>query len=179
MNSRSLGYVVAVYQTRALADRFQSELKSRLVAAPADGGPVQAIEVCKADAPTIAARLSAESGAEVARTALRPRNPANAPDADERAVLEDFVAQRAQQPDAQAQEHFVSGADGSARYIKAIVTLPPCLACQGATLAEPVRSALEQHYPQDQAIGLAVGDLRGAFIITWSDSTQQGQAHGQ
>lgn len=166
-------------QSRLLAERFQSELKSRLAAALAAGGPVQAIEVCKTDAPAIAARLSAESGAEVARTALRLRNPANAPDAAERAVLEGFAAQRRLHPDAQAQEHFESGAGGSAGYMKAIVTQAPCLVCHGATPAEPVRSALARLYPQDLATGFAVGDLRGAFTITWPAPTHQGHAHGQ
>ncbi|MEQ1438536.1 DUF3365 domain-containing protein [Fontimonas sp. SYSU GA230001] len=165
--------------SRALADRFQSELKTRLTEAMAAGGPVRAIEVCKADAPAIAARLSAESGAGVGRTALRLRNPANAPDAAERAVLEEFAAQRQHAADAPAQEDFARAADGSARYMRVIVTQPPCLACHGATLADAVRSALAQQYPQDQATGFAVGDLRGAFVIRWPAATAQGDAHEQ
>lgn len=47
-------------------------------------------------APAMAERLSRASGAEVGRTALRVRNPANAPDAHERAVLERFVRQLAE-----------------------------------------------------------------------------------
>ena len=77
--------------SRELAAALQGELGSRLQAALAEGGPVGAINVCRTAAPGIATRLSERSGAQVGRTALRIRNPANAPDPGERAVLEGFA----------------------------------------------------------------------------------------
>jgi len=56
---------------------------------------VAAVSVCRTRAPEIAARLSAESGAVVGRTALRVRNPVNAPDDLQRAVLEQFSVELA------------------------------------------------------------------------------------
>ena len=70
--------------SRELAAALQGELGSRLQAALAEGGPVGAINVCRTTAPGIATRLSERSGAQVGRTALRIRNPANAPDPGER-----------------------------------------------------------------------------------------------
>jgi hypothetical protein len=152
-------------QSREIAARFQKELSGRLMEAMSGGGPVQAIEVCQRDAPLIAAQLSRETGAGVGRTALRVRNPANAADSGERAVLEEF--QRAVRAGAPAPERFDAAPDGTARYMKAILTQPMCLACHGPTLAPEVKAALATHYPSDQATGFAVGDLRGAFVVEW------------
>ena len=69
-----------IEHSRQLALQLGSELKGELGKAMAAGGPVAAISVCRERAPAIAARLSRESGAAVGRTALRVRNPANAPD---------------------------------------------------------------------------------------------------
>ncbi|MEW6167252.1 MAG: DUF3365 domain-containing protein, partial [Pseudomonadota bacterium] len=130
------------------------------------GGPARAIEVCQQDAPAIAARLSAQSGARVSRTALRLRNSANAPDRPAREVLEDFrhvlAADAAEPP-----ERFESRPGGGARYMKAILTQPQCLACHGAQVSPEVEAALARHYPGDQATGFAAGELRGAFLIDW------------
>ncbi|WP_333844027.1 Tll0287-like domain-containing protein [Pelomicrobium sp.] len=157
-------------RSRALADSFQQALKQKLMSALEQGGPVNAIGVCKEEAPAIAAGLSARSGAQVGRTALRIRNPANAPDQDARAALEGF--QRALENGAAAEtlERFEVRPDGSARYMKAILAQPPCLACHGSELSAPVQAALKQHYPQDRATGFRAGDLRGAFLIDWPAS---------
>jgi hypothetical protein len=153
-------------RSRAIAAGFQQALGAKLQSALASGGPMKAIEVCREQAPAIAARASAESGAAVGRTALRLRNPASRPDAAATAVLEDFrdrVAAGAQMP----VEHFEAHADGSARYLSAIVLQPPCATCHGTVLAAGVAEAIAAHYPDDRATGFRVGELRGAFIIDW------------
>lgn len=157
--------------SRELATRYQQQLGQRLQAALAEGGPVHAITVCREDAPRIAAELSRSSGARVARTALRTRNPANAPDADARAMLQDFAIRM--QPGAVPPEHYESSADGSARYLRAIGTQPPCLLCHGAALSTEMRTALAALYPEDRATGFLAGELRGAFVIDWPASSME------
>lgn len=152
--------------SRELAAALQSELGSRLQAALAEGGPVGAIEVCRTAAPGIATRLSERSGAQVGRTALHVRNPVNVPDPGERAVLEGF-AHRVIAGEGGPIEDYQSLPDGRTRYMRAIVTQPMCLACHGSTLAEPVRKALAERYPADEATGYSTGDLRGAFVVEW------------
>jgi hypothetical protein len=56
---------------------------------------------------------------------------------------------------------------GSARYLQAIPMQPLCIACHGSELSTEVSDALAQRYPQDEATGFAVGELRGAFLIEW------------
>ena len=132
----------------------------------AAGGPVHAIEVCSRDAPAIASHLSAESGASVGRVALAARNAGNKANAEERGILEEFRAD-IQAGNREAAMRFDVEADGSARYMKAIITQPMCLVCHGPKLAPEVESAVMQRYPADQATGFSVGDLRGAFVVRW------------
>jgi hypothetical protein len=153
-------------RSRELATELQQALGARLTAALGERGPVGAIEVCSLEAPEIAARLSASSGAAVGRTSLRVRNPANEPDDEARTTLERF--ERAWQRDAGAPpEDFAVAVDGSARYMRAIPTQPLCVTCHGPAIAPELAAAIAQRYPTDRATGFAQGSLRGAFLIEW------------
>ena len=160
-------------RSRALADELTAELKAELGAALQTGGPVAAIEVCRTRAPMIAAKLSNESGAVVGRTALRLRNPANAPDEVSRALLQRFAADMpggagapgAAPPEAALELRTADGVER--RYLRAIALQPPCVACHGRVLAPEVREALANAYPQDAATGFDPGQLRGAVVVRW------------
>lgn len=167
-------------RSSALADQLTNELKTELAAALQSGGPSAAIEVCRTRAPEIAARLSAQSGAKVGRTALRLRNPANEPDFHERTIMERFARELAAAADparpADAPEPVTEakiewpnlqagGVDHF--YMRAIVMQPQCLPCHGETLAPEVAKAIQRHYPADQATGFAPGQLRGAVVVRW------------
>lgn len=153
--------------SREYAARLQKELGARLKAAIAAGGPASAIAVCQVDAPRIAQELSGPGGpVHVGRTALRVRNPANEPDQEARAVLEQFASGVAQGRTGSL-THFAVRPDGSARYMQAILMQPLCLTCHGSALAPDVEAAIAVRYPDDQATGFTENDLRGAFVIEW------------
>jgi hypothetical protein len=154
-------------ESRELTRQFQQRLKTELEAAIAQGGPVGAIAVCREKAPAIAAELSAASGASVSRTALRVRNPANAPQPWQREAMERFEQRMAAGEPVDKLELFETPDGQGARYMKAIPTGPLCLTCHGSNLAADVQSALRSMYPDDAATGFAVGDLRGAFSVVW------------
>lgn len=157
-------------KSRSLAQQLGTELKGELTAAIGKSGPTGAIDVCRTRAPEIASKLSRESGATVSRTALKVRNPANAPDDLQRAVLEQFAADlasgRVEQPLEAAVEINRAGAI-ERRYMRAIPTDALCLTCHGAQLAPDVAAAIAKAYPDDQATGFETGQLRGAFSVTW------------
>jgi hypothetical protein len=153
-------------RSRQLVTTFQQDLGARLTAALSADGPVEAIAVCNLEAPRIAALLSADSEARVARTALKVRNPANTADDAARGVLEAFRSELAADP-TKIPEHFETSPDGTARYMRAIVMQPLCIVCHGAAVAPEVRAAVSRLYPADEATGFAVGDLRGAFVVEW------------
>ena len=159
-----------IEHSRQLALQLGSELKGELGKAMAAGGPVAAISVCRERAPAIAARLSRESGATVGRTALRVRNPANAPDELQRTLLEQFSGELASgkfTPPLEAAFEMRRGELVERRYMRAIPTEPVCLTCHGKTLTPELAAAIARDYPDDQATGFEQGQLRGAFTVAW------------
>ncbi len=155
--------------SRATAQQFMETLKESLQQAMKQGDPVHAIEVCKTRAPIIAKDISEHKGWRVARTSLRVRNPANAPDPWEEAVLKRFEARKAKGEDPKKLEYYEVVQQGDRqvfRYMKAIPTAELCLKCHGSRLDRKVQAKLKEIYPNDQAKGFKVGDIRGAFTIT-------------
>lgn len=152
-------------EARQVTQQFGGQLKSLLQAAMTSGGPVNALQVCKVNAPQIADAASKDSGWKVARTASRVRNPANQPDPWEQQVLQDWARQVTA---GTAVEHLQPATLISAseyRFMQPIATGDLCVKCHGTELAPEVRAALTDLYPQDQATGFKVGDLRGAFSL--------------
>jgi hypothetical protein len=159
-----------VKMSRQTAKQFMQSLKGELQAAMKAGGPVNALDVCHTRAMVITQQHSDAKGWRVARTSLKTRNPANAPDAWERSVLEKFDARRKAGEAPQAMEHHEvveQGGKKAFRWMKAIPTQAVCLKCHGGdSVAPAVEAKLKQLYPTDQARGYAIGDIRGAFTIT-------------
>ena len=162
-----------VEQSQVLASQLGTELKGELGKALAAGGPVAAISVCRTKAPAIAARLSQESGAIVSRTALRVRNPANAPDSVQRTVLEQFASELASgkfTPPLEAVFEINSGGRIERRFLRAIPMEAVCSTCHGTQLAPDLAAAIARDYPADQATGFEPGQLRGAISVLWPPS---------
>jgi len=156
-------------EARAAAKDLGESLKSQLVGALKSGGPRAAVGVCRTIAPAIAVDASSKYGLQVGRTALKLRNPANAPDEFERHVMEDFVRKIAAGADPVTLEYAEvrdEGGERVFRYMKAIPTASePCLACHGSNIAPDLKAEIERLYPADQAIGFEAGELRGAFTV--------------
>lgn len=156
-------------EARGLVKSYAGALKGELVAALESGGPVEAIAVCNERAPELARQAAAGSGWSLGRTSLKLRNPDNAPDAWETAVLRNFDARAAAGEDP-AQIEFSAVVDQQGRrtyrFMKAIPTAEkPCLACHGSNLAPQVRARLDALYPDDRATGYEAGEIRGAFTL--------------
>lgn len=157
-----------VVEGRAIAAEFGATLRDALQAAMVEGGPVAAIRVCNEEAAGIGLAAAAGTGATVGRTSMKVRNPANRPDDHERAVLAEFATALQADAGEAPPERLETLPDGRVRYMRAIVLQPQCLACHGSSLAPPVAERIETLYPEDAARGYEVGDLRGAFTITWA-----------
>jgi hypothetical protein len=135
-------------KSRGLTAEYASLLQTELKKAMSTGGPVAAIEVCRDLAPRVAQDLSNRSGARVRRTSLRTRNPDNFDTGT-------------------AKEYFDESESGNARYMKAIPTAAVCLVCHGQQIAAEIKATLDAAYPQDRARNYSLGEIRGAFSITW------------
>jgi hypothetical protein len=154
--------------SRTVVEAFGEDLRAQLVAALKTDGPVAAIEVCNISAPEIARDQGRVTGWSVGRTSLKLRNADNAPDAWERGVLESFEERKAAGESAKALEHWAVAETDEGRvfrYMKAIPTGEPCLACHGGDVKPAVAAKLDMLYPEDRARGFTVGDIRGAFTI--------------
>jgi hypothetical protein len=157
-----------VEASRAVVQEFMQQLKGALQQAMQSQGPVEAIAVCHEKAPQIAADMSAAKGWDIGRTSLKLRNPSNAPDGWERAVLEDFERRKGEGASPAKLEHYEfveQGGERVFRYMKAIPTGDLCLVCHGENISEAVQNRLAELYPQDQATGFKPGDIRGAFTV--------------
>jgi hypothetical protein len=151
-------------KSREVTAQFAAEMQSALQTAMATGGPIGAIDACKITAPDIAARLSAEHGVTVSRTSLRVRNPANTAEAWQMSVLESF------EQSAPPAEYFERIGNNAARYMKPIPTGAICLNCHGTVLPPDIAAALDEAYPNDQARGYYLDDVRGAFSVVWPET---------
>ena len=89
------------------------------------------------------------------RTALKTRNPAAKADAAEQRVMASWAA--APIDDEGRPKRWTAREGGEYRYMRAIPTMPMCLACHGENIAPEVTAAIRAHYPEDQATGFAPG----------------------
>ena len=157
---------------RAASKDLAETLKGQLVAAIKAGGPASAIAACKTIAPTVSGETAAKHALTIRRTALKVRNPSNAPDAFEARVLADFVKKIEAGADPAMLDYSETVSEGGARafrYMKAIPTAAePCLACHGADLKPEVKAEISKLYPADTATGFKAGDLRGAISVSQS-----------
>lgn len=157
-----------VSEARQKSTQLGARLVETLREALAPHGPTGGVEVCNIHAPEIAARIS-DDKFNVRRTALRVRNPDNAPDDWEKSVLQQFekAINRGVNP-TNLDEWRIENTDNGrvGRYMKAIPTGPQCIVCHGENVTPTLRETIQRLYPDDQATGFAPGDLRGAFTVT-------------
>lgn len=150
---------------KVLAGSLQTELKGAMQS----GGPVAAIAVCNTQAMPITQQVSSDQGMQLGRVSLKYRNPANAPNAWQRVVLEDFEQQKKVGKDVTTltwSETVNVDGEREFRFMKAIPTGGVCLSCHGTMISPEVSQALAGAYPQDRATGFNEGDIRGAFVVT-------------
>ncbi|MCG7644469.1 DUF3365 domain-containing protein [Alteromonas sp. Cnat3-28] len=162
-----------VKEARLHAKALGGALKSRLQQAIQSGGLEAGVNECQITAAPIALALS-QNGWEVGRTALKVRNPNNAADQWEREQLAWFsqLLTKAKQDNLAhkrpLETYQYDSESGKFRYMMAIEQGQVCMACHGANVAPSVKQSILKHYPNDQATGFELGDLRGAFTITYT-----------
>lgn len=156
-----------VDEARQKSAQLGSRLKQALREALESTGPTGGVEVCKLRAPKIAVDVS-DNRYDVGRTALRLRNPENAPDDWEASVLGRFeqrMAQGAEPAELEAWTVETTEKGTVGRYMKAIPTGPQCVVCHGKNVAPALNETIKRLYPEDRATGFAPGELRGAFTV--------------
>ena len=153
----------------AIAEMFRS-MENVRADAMAAGGLAHALEVCKTVIPAMAAaRRAAMDAIDVSRTSLHVLNPANAPDAWERRILETFMARAARGEDLKTMEHGeaieIDGGARMFRFMSAFVADSSCLACHGNAAIPEIAGQRAKLFPQGQAAPWFPGGLAGAFSV--------------
>ena len=157
-----------------VAGRLFANLMTTLQEKIAIEGPEAAIAYCRLEALPLTAQVAAEfpSVKNVRRTALRVRNPSNAPEATDRSVLEEWLSawNPSVPPKPVMKELTTEDGTKEVRYYRPVPVMATCLACHGSgdEISPNVRAAIERDYPQDEAINFQEGDLRGAIVVTFS-----------
>ena len=156
-------------KARETALTLAERLRSQLAAAIKSGGMVSALGLCQTISPDLVTSANDEFGFETGRTALRLRNPENAPAEWELKVLQQFPSQIATGTEPAKLEfaETVTTAEGDKlfRYIKPIMTADMCLGCHGTDVKPDVKAEIARYYPEDKAMGFKLGELRGAFSL--------------
>ena len=158
----------AIDEAKAITQQFGGLLRTTLIGAIQSGGPMNALDVCNIEAMPITSGVSDEHNAEVSRVSLKNRNPNNAANDWQRIVLEDFDKRAAagESIETMASHEFVE-TDGKTqlRFMKALPTGGPCLACHGQELNGDLQARINELYPDDKATGYTLGDVRGAIVV--------------
>lgn len=156
-------------KAREITHTYAEKLKVGIVQALKDGGPKAGIGACHTLAPELNSRTTEETTFEIARTALKVRNPDNTPDVWEQAGLENFQKQITGGADPKKIELFevTQTKEGQSifRYMRPIMMGDVCMACHGPAVALDVKGEISQYYPDDKAVGYNLNELRGAFTL--------------
>lgn len=149
-------------------DAFHHRLGTALREHKKDGAVAMAhFCVDSAEALTETFNRELESGITLRRVSLKNRNPANAADGDEVAILE--ALELLSKANAYLPAQIVQINDkGDYKYYRPItLSKSDCLACHGRPegMKEEMRSLFKENYPNDKALCYNQGDLRGAFVV--------------
>lgn len=154
-------------QARQVAGQLLPKMQQTLQENVQQYGPAEAIHVCREMAPKAIAGMSDKTGWQIRRVSLKPRHADRAhPDDWEQHTLKWFEQQQqAGVPLSQLEKSEV--VDGVFRYARALPVKPLCMNCHAPEnqLLPAVKQVLSQHYPQDQATGYEVGQIRGALSL--------------
>lgn len=144
-------------------------LGSNLAKNMKEGGPIQAFNFCNTEAYPLTDGVNSQldSGVSVKRISLKYRNPANAPQKGEEAVLESLENLKKSQV---VLPPFViqKVSKNQYKYYKPLlINKGVCLKCHGNLNSnKKLQKLVNKSYPEDKAVGYKMHDLRGAIVVT-------------
>ena len=161
----------AIRRGQGIAKATFEQLFAQVKAKMETAGPTAAVEYCSVAALPLVDSLSTAQGIRIKRTSDHLRAPHDAPDADEQRRLSEVLALLAKgvKPMDIPPQALVLG-DTIAYYQPILINMPTCLKChgtQGMEVDSATVAMLAQRYPDDAAMGYAVGDFRGLWSVRW------------
>ncbi len=155
---------------KEITDTVGKTLKSNLVKAMENGGPVNAVTFCNSEAMELTAIYSDKYNTEVKRVSDNNRNPANVASEVELAVLADFN-QSLSNGEPVAPKVAID-LEGRKNYYAPIFTGGVCLSCHGneKNIQPEVVAVIDSLYPLDKAKGYTANEIRGIWSIKFKNS---------
>lgn len=144
-------------KARSAQKKLGKTLIGELTEAMKEDGHVGAVEVCNERAPQIAEEVREATDVEIGRTSFRLRNPDNTPPV----WAEPYVEERIDET------RVLRSEEDELAYLAPIQLQEMCTGCHGPSeqLAEGIPERIDELYPEDEATGFEVGDLRGWFWV--------------
>lgn len=170
VNSKNNQDVKKVYleKGQSIAKQTFDTLNRELSAAISEKGLIAAIDYCNLNASDITSIYEKEEVSSISRTAIKFRNPANAPDSLELLVLNEYASSK-ERGDTISHKLIID--ETEIHYFKPILLDNKCLLCHGVPKTEIQPEVLEQiknNYPDDLATGFRKDDLRGMWHIVFN-----------
>ncbi len=133
-----------------------------------EGGLPAVVNFCHDNALKLTDSMSRVYNVKIKRSSHKLRNPHNAPDSLEKEILDNYFAKK-QQGD-KLSPIVKKDTTGKIHFYAPIIIKKDCLKCHGEPgkdIPEPIYKLIKEKYPQDQATGFKIGDLRGIWDITF------------
>lgn len=147
----------------------QKTLLSNVSEAMGKGGPSYAVDFCHENATAIMDSITKESIAGIQRISFKNRNPKNAPiAASDSAILKYYALQQKQ--GTIGRDTVITGIQQTLYYKPIVLGMPACLKCHGSPgkdIDANTLALLQNKYPEDKATGYKIGDMRGAWKISF------------
>lgn len=146
--------------------RMRMEIIQRLERAE---DPVAVYLAYRDNVPGWAKEIGDKLGVEVSRTALRIRNPTNAPDDWETRQMElfEFSREAGLDPTTMEVAEIVEEDGGKVfRWIRPIVMEEACIICHGEEIDPRLVTLINQEYPLDEATDYHETELGGAYSVS-------------
>lgn len=161
---REDGLQLALATKKVLGQNLQAAIKAE--------GTEHALDFCNVQAIPLTDSVSSAMNATISRVSDQPRNPGNRANEDEVTIIKTIRQTLAD--GGQPKPQMVTNGDKVIGYYP-IITNELCLQCHGSE-SEEVKATtlakLRELYPEDEATGYGMGQIRGLFKVEMKGKTE-------
>lgn len=157
---------------KSIATETQKLLAKNLTDAITSGGTVYAIGFCNLNARSLTDSMSIQLKASVKRVSDNPRNIANKANDTEMAYIQSM--KKAIEKGEMANPQILTHENEAIGYYP-IFTNSMCLQCHGnknADITSETQVKIASLYPNDQATGYSINQLRGLWVVTMKSASK-------
>ncbi len=145
--------------------------KSQIQAIGSKNGLPAVVDFCHDNAIKLSDSIGKAHNVVIKRTSNKLRNAKNAPDADETAVIDNYLRLQ-EDPNRPMEPIVMKDGEGFVHFYAPIKLKKECLKCHGTPekeVLEPIMKKIKEKYPHDKATGFREGELRGIWDIKFLD----------